>query len=647
MPGRFLVRALLLSMCAATLIAAAGCKEDGGVRVKSFKFEGLQGVEAGQLKSVLATGASSRLPWGEKRYFSREQFEADIKRIAAFYHDRGYPDARVSSFDVQLSPDQTSVDITIRIAEGEPVRVQSIEFVGFDALRPRARQAMESRMALAPGQPLDRALLQASREAALDQLKESGYPYAAVRMSEKPGSSARSRIIVLTANPGVLARFGPTQISGNSSVENEVILRQLTFRPGQIYRHSRLLESQRRLYALEVFDFANVEARREEGEQPVEIPTRVTVTEGKHRKVNFGVGYGTEERGRVQAAWRHVNFFGGARTVDILGRYSGLDRGVKASITQPYVFSPRYSLSVTGQNWHNDEPLFKLDNVGGRLTLTRQFIRAGATGFRRSPAMTLSLTYANEWERCEISPRLLEDLSQRDEVIAIGCDPTHGGISSGQRSAISVDAGRNTTGNVLDPQRGYMAAFHVEQAGTWLQGTYNYYEVTAEGRYYRRVIANTVLALRGRVGSIDPIGRTIEGGESAEEIGVPFHKRYFLGGATNLRGWGRFDVAPLSGFGLPLGGHSFTDFSIELRAPVWGKLGAVLFLDGGNVWTNPWDFNFNDLRFDAGPGLRYNTPIGPIRADFGYQLNRIPGLLVNGEPEPRRFRFHFSIGQAF
>jgi outer membrane protein assembly complex protein YaeT len=647
MPGRFFSRALFLCVCAATLIPTAGCKEQGGVEVKSFKFEGLKGVEAGQLKSVLATAASSKLPWGENRFFNREQFEADIKRIEAFYHDRGYPDARVASFDVQLSPDQSSVDITIRISEGEPVRVERIEFEGFDVLRPRAREAMEQRLALSPGQPLDRALLQASRETALDQLKETGYPYASVRMSEKPGSADRSRVIVLTATPGVLARFGPTEISGNSSVSGEVIARQLTFRPGQIYRHSRLVESQRRLYALEVFEFANVEPRREEGEQPPAIPTRVTVTEGKHRKVNFGVGYGTEERGRVEADWRHVNFFGGARTVDILGRYSGLDRGVKVNFTQPYVFSPRYSLNLSGQNWHNDEPVYKLDNVGGRITLTRQFMRAGGAGFRRSPTMTLSLTYANEWERCEISPELLIDLSQRDEVIAVGCDPTHGGISSGQRSAISVDAGRNTTGNVLDPQRGYMAALHVEQAGTWLQGTYNYYEVTAEARVYRRLVGNAVVALRARVGSIDPIGHTIESGESAEEIGVPFHKRYFLGGATNLRGWGRFDVAPLSGFGLPLGGHSMTDFSIELRTPVWGKLGAVVFLDGGNVWTNPWDFNVNDLRYDVGPGLRYNTPIGPIRADFGYQLNPIPGLRVNGEPERRHFRFHFSIGQAF
>ena len=106
-------------------------------------------------------------------------------------------------------------------------------------------------------------------------------------------------------------------------------------------------------------------------------------------------------------------------------------------------------------------------------------------------------------------------------------------------------------------------------------------------------------------------------------------------------------MSPLSGSGLPIGGHSFFNFSTELRFPLVGKLGAVVFLDGGNVWTNPWDFEFGDMRYDAGPGLRYNTPIGPFRFDVGYQLNPIPGLLVNGKPQERRFRVHFSSGHAF
>jgi len=290
--------------------------------------------------------------------------------------------------------------------------------------------------------------------------------------------------------------------------------------------------------------------------------------------------------------------------------------------------------------------LYTLDKVGGLVTVTRQFTSAGGAGFRTRPANTLSFTYANEWERSDVSDELLLDLSQRDDLIALGIDPTSG-ESRGQRSAISIDAGRNTTGNILDARRGYLASLHLEQAGKWLRGDYDYYELTGEARFYRTIAGAAVVAVKARAGSIDPLGGDVAGATSALEIGVPFHKRYFLGGATNLRGWGRFDVSPLSGFGLPIGGHSFMNFSTEVRVPIWGNLGGVLFLDGGNVWTKPWDFNMNDLRYDVGPGLRYNTPIGPIRADIGYQLNPIPGLLVNGKPESRRFRFHFSIGQAF
>ena len=292
--------------------------------------------------------------------------------------------------------------------------------------------------------------------------------------------------------------------------------------------------------------------------------------------------------------------------------------------------------------------MYKLDNAGGRATLTRYFGRGGAVGFRSRPATVLAFSYANEWEDYEIAPEALEDSKLRDLLISLGLDPTSGGVVSGRRSSIALDLGRNTTGNILDARRGYAGSMHVEQGGRWLGGDYDYYEVTSEGRYFKTIFGGPVVAVRARAGAIDPLGRAFTGDElTALEIGVPFYKRYFLGGATNLRGWGRFEVAPLSGSGLPIGGHTVLDFSTELRVPVWRNLGAVLFLDGGNVWTRPWDFNLKDLRYDIGPGLRYNTRIGPIRADFGYQLNPIEGLVVDGDTTPRRYRFHFSIGQAF
>ena len=157
-----------------------------------MQFNGVKAVKPSQLKSVLATGASSKLPWGEKRYFNREQFDADLKRIVAFYHDRGYPDARVSSFDVKLSPDQSSVAIALDISEGEPVVAERVDLQGFETLPADHFQALVARLPLKPGQPLDRALLQATREAALDELKDHGYPYATVtarRGSRAPASA--------------------------------------------------------------------------------------------------------------------------------------------------------------------------------------------------------------------------------------------------------------------------------------------------------------------------------------------------------------------------------------------------------------------------------------------------------------------------
>jgi outer membrane protein insertion porin family/translocation and assembly module TamA len=252
--------------------------------------------------------------------------------------------------------------------------------------------------------------------------------------------------------------------------------------------------------------------------------------------------------------------------------------------------------------------------------------------------MSVALTYVNEHESYEISDEALQDLSFRDELIALGLDPRRG-FAEGQRSALILEATRNRTDNLLDAKRGYLASLHLEKAGTFLGGSFDYYELTGEGRVYQTIGNAVVLAAQVRGGSVDAQGDP--------EILVPFFKRYFLGGATNLRGWGRFEVSPLSGFGLPIGGHSFLTLSTEARFPIWSRLSGVIFVDGGNVWARAWDFNLNDMRWDAGPGLRYNTPLGPIRLDVGYQLNPIEGLLVNGEPEKRRFRIHFSIGQAF
>jgi outer membrane protein assembly complex protein YaeT len=637
------VRAFFLPKCFPLLLVCllaglAGCVEgeQSPVRVTSVKFHGVKAVKTGQLGSILATTQSSKLPWGAKHYFTREQFEGDLKRIVAFYKDRGYPDAKVRSFDVKLNDKQDAVDVTITVDEGQPILVEAIELTGFDTLPPAHVKELKARLPLQPKKPLDRALAQAAREAALDEIKDHGYPYGAVRLTDRLGSNDRARILTLAATVGVLARYGEIDVQGNTSVSDDVVKRQLTFRPNWRYRLSQVQESQRKLYSLGTFQFANIEPVLKEGEQPEVVPVKITVTEGKHRKVNFGLGYGTEEKARASIDWRHVNFFGGARTLQLEGKYSALSKGGAISFRQPYLFSPRVNLILTGQSWHRDEPSYTLNTRGGRIAVERTLPRPGPFS-RRSAASSVSLTYTNEFQNYQVSEEALNTPSFIKTLIALGLDPLNG-RAQGRLSSAALDYHRTTADNALNATSGYTLDAHLEQAGRAFRGDFDFVETIVEGRYYAALGQRAVLAVRARGGSI--------GAPRGDNLKVPFYRRYWLGGATSLRGWGRFDVSPLFN-GVPIGGHTMVESSAELRAPVWGNLTAVLFADAGNVWNNAWDFNLNDLRYDVGPGLRYMTPVGPLRFDFGYQLKRIPGLLVDGKPESRRYRFHFSIGQAF
>jgi len=633
-----LFRRVAVPLLVVLLLGLTGCIEGkGAVRVNSVKLNGVKAVKTGQLKSVLSTTASSKLPWGQKRYFTRERFEADLKRIAAFYKDRGYPDAKVASFDVKLNDKQDAVAITVNVDEGSPIVVERIEYEGFESLPPQHFTGLKGRLPLKEKAPLDRALAQASREAALDEVKDHGYPYASVRLTERAGSDAHARVLTLTATPGTQARYGDIEITGNTSVSDAVVRRQMFVRPGRLFRLSQVQESQRRLYALETFQFVNVEPQLPEGEQPPLVPIRTVLTEGKHRKVNFGVGYGSEEKGRVSLDWRHVNFFGGARTLQLESQYSSINKGVRLNLRQPYLFGPRTSVLMTGQSWHTEEPIYTLNTNGGRLSVERVLARRGPFSQRTAANTSASLTYIGEFQSYRVSEEALRDPSILKTLIQLGLDPLNG-EARGLLSSVALGIHHSTADSTINAKQGYVLDGHVEKAGALFGGDFDFTETIMEGRYYLPIAGRAVLAVKARGGSIGKIG--------GPNLTVPFYRRYFLGGATSLRGWGRFEVSPLVD-GVTVGGHTMFESSAELRAPVWRNLSAVLFADAGNVWNNAWDWNFNDLKYDVGPGLRYLTPIGPIRVDLGFQLNRVDGLLIDGEPEKRHFRFHFSIGQAF
>ena len=609
-------------------LAASACKDGGTIRVHKLTFNGVKAVDEAKLKNALATRESSKLPWGKNNYFDRSRFDADLKRIQAFYADRGYPDARVTGFDVKLNDKQDAADVIVRISEGEPVKVAAVDFVGFDVIPPAHLDTMEKQVPLKVGQPRDRLLVVATHELALNELRDHGFPYAKVTTNEDDGPGGKEARLSFQAEPGQVALFGPVRISGNKSVGDNIIRRELTFRPGDLYQRSLVLDSQRRLYRMELFQFVNVEPENTE-QQPAEVPTKVTIAEGKHQRVNFGVGYGTEEKARVDAEYHHVNFLGGARSAGAHGRWSSLDRGLRLDFNQPYFFRPHFTLGGEAQQWYTFTPAYQSIISGAKATLTHLAI----------DGTTLAVSMTSERDVSSISDAVLADPTLRDELIAIpGLDPRTG-EQHGTLNAMGFDFQHSTADNLLNAHRGYQVAFHTEQAGRIVPGTFNYYVVSADGRHYLPLSVRLVVASRLQIGNIRPVGN--------DQVNVPFSKKYFLGGATTIRGWGRYEVSALSASGLPIGGNSLLAFSAEVRAALRGNFGGVAFIDSGNVWADSFGFRLNDLRYAVGPGLRYQTPVGPVRFDLGYQLNPLPTLLVNGQPQPRRWRIHFSIGQAF
>ncbi len=619
---------------ALVLLAASACRETGDVQVSSIRFSGTKAISESELKAVISTRENGFLPWSRKYFFDREEFDLDVKRIVAYYADRGYPSAKVTAVDVQLSPNKDKVAISVEVSEGEPVLVEQVVFEGLDKIPADHRERLSEQLPIKVGAPRDQRLIRASHDVVVAELRDHGFPYGSVRVEERKGSSPQRVALAIAADAGPESVFGSIQIEGVASVDENVVRRELSFLEGDRYQLSRITESQRRIYALQLFQFVNITPRLSEEKSP-QVPILVTVTEGKHRRFQLSGGYGSEEQVRATVNWRHVNFFGGARTGDAEAKWSALEQGVRVGFTEPYLFQPGLSLRLSGLSWWSDEPAFESRSSGGRAIIAKDFSRV-AVATDRGARNQVSMTLIHEFDRYQISEAALNDPSFRDELIALGLDPDTG-EGSGTLSAVEFDFFRNTTAQPLNPRQGYSISAHVGSAGSLFGGTFDFNELLGEVRTYVPLGSRFTWANKVR-------SATLAGPDSAD---IPFYKRYFVGGSNSVRGWGRYQVSPLSPSGLTIGGRTMLEVSTEARFAISGKLSGVAFIDGGNAWLEPWDVQLRDLRWAVGPGLRYDTPIGPVRVDLGVQLNPIVGLVIEGNPERRRWRVHFSIGQAF
>src|SRR5471032_1489129 len=198
---------LTIVALALAIITCSACKDTGTVTLHRLNFNGVKAIDVNRLKDALATRQSSKIPWSKKSYFDRSRFDADLKRIQAFYADRGFPDARITGFDVKLNDKQDQVDLTVTIAEGAPVIVKTIDFAGFGDVPAAHFVDLQKRVPLKVGKPRDRQLVVTTHEMAVNELKDHGFPYAKVATGEDDGGDGKQAVMTFTADPGKLAHF--------------------------------------------------------------------------------------------------------------------------------------------------------------------------------------------------------------------------------------------------------------------------------------------------------------------------------------------------------------------------------------------------------------------------------------------------------
>ena len=556
--------------------------------VEAITIEGNRVLSRGDLKFLMHTRVSrwyTIFPGVKPRRFDSAVFRSDVARIVARYGDLGYFDAVVDTVINRYRPG--FVRIRLRIEEGEPVLVFSIRLEGLpedvapDSLH--LRKALITR----PGRPLTRVGREADLNLIADRLQDSGYAFAEV--AAPVTRQARRADVTFRASPGPKCRFGQVRIEGNQRVSKGLIRRGLSFREGETYRKRDLLNSRHQLYRSGAFRSVSL-SLPDTAAQTSPVDVDVLVRERPPRSLKLGVGYDTEEQVRGVLAWRHRNFLGGgARQLTIESEASALEAHGKIGLRQPYIFGSGTWLDVVGFVEQERPEEVRVKRTGGSVSLERTFRATGRLVFQ-----------------------------VRTELVDFKVDST--------RTNFLINYMEDTRDDFFDPQRGLLASLAMKASGVG-----DFLKLTGEGRWYRKVFRKNVLAFRVSGGMILSLG-TVKA--------VPNFERFFAGGANSVRGWRLNQLSPRDASGNPVGGRSLLEGSIELRTWLLSVLGMAVFLDAGNVGSDRFGaFKLSELKLAAGAGVRYLSPISPLRIDVAYRLSEDRFV-------PRR-RIYFSLGQAF
>jgi outer membrane protein assembly factor BamA len=674
--GGAFVPALCALLLAGASPAAAQRFQGDTVEVLSIAFQGARQVPVELLRTAIQTVptrcvsvALQPLCWlgvsKDRHYLDMRALAADAVRLRIFYYQRGFREARIELDTVRAG---SGMHVRFRVTEGQPIVVHTVRVDGAADVDGIARA-----LPIQPGRPFSVVEFESTRDTLTARLANRGFASAYVLANYDIPAGEYQVDVAYQLDRGVPTRFGAIEISGIDRVSRDVVERMLTFRAGDPYSRQALIRSQRNLFGLEVFRHAEITTPRASDTDSV-LAVRVQVNEGDLHRVRLGAGVSTTDYVNAEGRWTSRNFLGGGRRLELRGRvthivaeplrfmrppfescadiYCDVAGSITADFSQPWLFGPQNSLGAGA--------------FLERFTLPGVYVRSSRGGYasvRRAVTRTGSVTamYRRELTRLE---------SDGDLIFCAGfiaCEDAEIDLlrTAHWLAPLSLGFVLDRSNSIFAPTRGFIVRLEAEHASELTGSQFGFSRVLADVTRYHDPVRGIVVAARLRPGMAWTYGEA--------PAGLHPQKRFFAGGPNSVRGFAQYRLGPrllavpdarvlarpaggsVPGAGCtaqqishgscdvaafaaafpgqmrvqPVGGSVSLEGNLEIRYPIWGeRLRGATFLDFGQVWRDRGDIDAGSVRFTPGLGVRYFSPIGPIRVDVGYNPGAAERLAV-------------------
>lgn len=535
-----------------------------------------------------------------KRVYTPDAVKEGIDCLRGQYRFQGFSFVEIRH-EVDDS-DAEKIRVKIEIQEGPqvmlrlPVAIEGLEAISEDEVRAALNVTEEL--------PFDPRLPLIFKGRILDLYLTRGYPRARVQVERDVNRENASATLTFKVSEGPVTRIRDIEIRGNERSWERVVRRYMRIEAGALYDEEKIRESHRNLIRSGLFEAVSIEREDIDG-TPDEVSLKVTVKEKPRYSISALVGYGSWERLRGALVVEDRNIFGSGHRLRGEARGSFKNERFSLEYLNPYFFDQRMSQDASGFYERRERRTFESQEFGGRV------------GLRYRPTAHTNTRFFYELKQSElleinpgIPPELVEDV---------------------RLGSLNLTGGFDNRQNFLDPIRGVNLRASLAYAGGVLGSDLDFLRSTVSATGVLPLPWKLRLVVNGSTGVI---------GRLADTDAIPIQERFFLGGENTIRSFREDKAGPAVG-GAPIGGESFLLFNTELRFPLLllEDLDGVIFGDVGTVNGELDQYGGGRYFFAVGTGLRYSTPIGPLRVDFAFNPDR-----EGGEDF---FVFHFGLGYPF